>query len=204
MTNQFQYKIVARGSGGEYTIGAVDEKISEYWLEQGKNKFKEYMINNDREESNSKFNVPEEYQLPAWYEIDNIKHLNSVEFHSSTTFYISDLLASKEITSINLNEEMIKSICDPLSELEELNIKYWESIYEEGENQIIFGGDQQKGSFTFKTIESDEAFDLTKLKINCTEWVDLKIIHSLEYDGKIYLPDEADTIHEAMAIWIDD
>ena len=55
-----------------------------------------------------------------------------------------------------------------------------------------------------KTIESDEAFDLTKLKINCTEWVDLKIIHSLEYDGKIYLPDEADTIHEAMAIWIDD
>ena len=204
MSSKFRYKVVAKGSGGEYTIGTVDENTSEYWLAQGKDKFKEYMISNDRREVNSKFNVPEEFQLPSWYEIDNIKHLNSAEFHSSTTLHITDLTLDEEIKMINLNEEMINVICYPSNELEETNLSFWESIYEEGENCIVYGGDQQKGSFSFESIESESPFDNTKLKINCTEWVDLRIIHSLEYNGKIYLPKEADTIHEEMAIWIDD
>ena len=32
MSSKFRYKVVAKGSGGEYTIGTVDENTSEYWF----------------------------------------------------------------------------------------------------------------------------------------------------------------------------
>ena len=74
-----------------------------------------------------------------------------------------------------------------------------------GSNGIYVWGVQfEKGGFPFETIETDEPFDASKLKANCTQWDGLKMIHSIEYNGNEYCCEGGDTTGKSMAVWIDD
>ena len=65
--------------GGEFVIGTVPKKTALYWEERGEEDFIEHVY----QENLDLDTVPEEHQLPLWYEIDDLEHGNSITLGSS-------------------------------------------------------------------------------------------------------------------------
>ena len=192
---KYKYNICATRYGGEHTIGTIDKSVASYWLNRGQDEFEDYMTDWDREEANEKFNVPKKYQLPDWYEIDDIEHLCSAEFEISNVFHVTDEETGEDIAEVPMKDDMIASLVNPFE-----HSKTWKKK----NKVVVYGQSFEKGGFPFETIETDEPFDASKLKANCTEWDGLKMIHSITYDGNEYCCEGGDTTGKSMAVWIDD
>ncbi len=78
------------------------------------------------------------------------------------------------------------------------------NLVEPGDKVIVYGQSFEKGGWDYETIETNEPFDITKLKLAVGHWDGLKIINNIVYDGELYGSSGGDTSGKSMAFWIDD
>jgi len=69
---KYNYYLMVGPYGGKHTIGTIPKKVAEYWLNKGADAFDEYMLDDDHDKINNSGSIPKEYQLPVWYELNNI------------------------------------------------------------------------------------------------------------------------------------
>jgi hypothetical protein len=203
---KYKYRVSASRYGGEHVIGTIPKTIADYWLKRtrkaNEDVFEEYMMAWDRDESNKEFKVPKKYQLPEWYECDDIEHLTAGEFALGNVFYVDD--ANEEITGmgslpllheIEMKDNLINKKINPFT---------LDDKWKNPEKEVVFGQSFEKGNWTYEVIETDKPFDVSKFKCNVTYFEDIMLIHSIEYDGKEYCNEGGDSIGKSQGFWIAD
>lgn len=204
---EYEYNIWGSRYGGEHTIGTIPLKTAIYWLKKGEDAFEEYMFSgywdDDKDELNN--DIPEEHQIEEmWHDLDDVDHICSVEFESSNVLVVEDAKTGKTVAEIEMTEDKLGSVCDPLSLL---------TYDDDGDlidpdtgemMNLVYGQSFEKGGFNFETIKTNEPFDASKLKFNITTWSTMKLVHAVEYDGEDYGAEGGDTIGKSMSMWIDD
>ncbi len=180
-TEEKCYMLTVNGCGGEHTIGFIDIEAATYWKKNDEI-FQEYMFSWDRNEVVDKYNIPEKYQLKDWNEIDDLAHLNGPEFVKDYSLINVLDEEGEPITEINITEDMIEVDEEPL-------------VSEDIKNKVavVYGQQWNKGTFYFGPIETEETFDSSKLKISCSRWQNLIIISQIEYEDRIYYPEDNTT-----------
>ena len=174
-----KYKIITQRYGGEHTIGTISAEVARYWLHDKREAinphgdFEEYIF--DADDRNEEGSIPEKYQLPNWYEIDDIYHGNPLEYSGSNRLDVIDTETDKyvaeniDITSISINKTK-----DALQEYKDDNPKYG--------GAYVFGQSFEKAGWEYE-LETDKPFDIAKLKVNISVWSDLHLVETLVYDG---------------------
>jgi len=202
---QMKYEYTLWGSryGGEHTIGTIPKTVADYWLDKGQDAFEEYMFagywDDDKEELNK--TIPEEFQINEyWHDIDDIEHMCSVEFESSNVLIIEDAKTGETVAEIPMTDDKLGAIDYPESDAYDND----EDIFN-GDKVIVYGQSFEKGGFDFENLLLDEPFDVSKVKFNVTQWVNLKLVGSVSYGDTIELNIEGgDTFGKSMEMWIDD
>ena len=140
------------------------------------------MFSWDRNEVVDKYNIPEKYQLKDWNEIDDLAHFNGPELVKDYSLINVLDEEGEPITEINITEDMIEVDEEPL-------------VSEDIKNKVavVYGQQWNKGTFYFGPIETEETFDSSKLKISCSRWQNLIIISQIEYEDRIYYPEDNST-----------
>lgn len=180
-TEEKCYMLTVKGCGGEHTIGFIDIEAASYWKKNDKI-FQEYMFSWDRNEVVDKYNIPEKYQLKDWNEIDDLAHFNGPELVKDYSLIKVLDEEGEPITEINITEDMIEVDEEPL-------------VSEDIKNKVavVYGQQWNKGTFYFGPIETEETIDSSKLKISCSRWQNLIIISQIEYEDRIYYPEDNST-----------
>lgn len=195
---KYEYLIYSRQYGGEYTIGTLDKKVGDYWLDKEQSELENYVFSNwDEEKDKLNKSIPKEYQLGYWHDYDDIEHMNCAEYDTSNYLVVEDNKTNEEIAEINHNPDMILESCiyHPFSA---------ENYKDEWKDKhLIYGQSFEKGGFTYEVVMTDKPFDASKLKICLTVWSNQRLIHGIEYDGVEYCAVEADTIGKSMHCWIE-
>ena len=112
----YKYHVLGTSNGGEHTIGTIPKKVAEYWLKQGDDAFQEYMFAWDDEKVELNKNIPEEFQLEQdWYDIDDIGHICSVEFHDSNVLIVEDAKTGETVTEIEMTDDKLGVVDDVLT-----------------------------------------------------------------------------------------
>ena len=209
---KYKYKILTSRYGGEHVIGTIDKKVANYWLLQGQEKFEDYVFSHNWEEEKDELNktVPKEFQIDEyWHDMDNIEHLNGVEYASSNMVYVHDVSEvpedsfdqGKEVAEIPIEEISIGEMNDPVANAIDENPN---GKIANGDEYVVYGQSFEKGGWDYETIETDKPFDISKLKVDVTIWDNLKIVTSFIYDGEYYCNDGGDTWGSEQNFWIDD
>lgn len=196
------YRVIINGYGGESAYMSVSKEAHAFWSkhteENGDNDLVNYMVNaedgdfefEDLEEVplNAQFlyNADDDYSSP-WYEAPSeFEHSWGVEYSSANI--VIDEIESDDYNSKWL-ADVIEStnISDQVDENED-----WEAIVEmdvcgdtpEGTEYIAQLYSSEKGTFFDGIIETVGDFDIKKLKIYTTEYLNGEdTITSVEYNG---------------------
>ena len=194
----YKYHVLGTPYGGEHTIGTIPKKVAEYWLKQGADAFNDYMFAWDDEKVELNKNIPREFQIEQdWYEIDDIEHICSVEFHDSSVLIVEDAKTGETVAEIEMTDNKLGVVGDALTKA----IENDENIYN-GEKVIVYGQSFEEGSFTFENLVTDEPFDASKVKLDVTLWDNLKLVHAVCYGNQTLCIENGDTIRKSMAVWI--
>ena len=197
----YKYCMLGSRYGGEHTIGTISRDVAEYWLKQGEGAFENYMLNFDHDELNEKGSIPKEYQLPNWYELDDIDHLCSVEFYEDNTITVFDTTNQKEgdfswvgeqVAEISMTEDKIGSFIDEQAKASLTIFDY-----------VVYGQSFEKGTCTFETLEIDEPFDASKLKFDGSVWNKSQFVHGLTYEDTYLCNEGMEGETKSMACWIE-
>ena len=188
----YKYELCGIRLGGEHTIGTIPVDVASYWIKQGQDVFEQYMWSWGHDEMNEDGSIPEKYQLPEWWEVDDIEHLNAVEFEIGNCIVVEDAETRDTVLEVEMTEDRIGSIYDPIKEGVDATDK-----------AIVYGQSFEKGGWNFETLETKEPFDLQKLKFELTVWNDLKLVHALTYEDHTLNVADGDTIGKSYACWID-
>ena len=189
--HNFSLKIF--GCGGEHTIGTISNAIASYWQTEGEEFFEEYMFSWDKPEVVEEYKIPEKFQLQKkdWSELDDLAHLNGPEIiNNDSSIEIIDHESNKKISEVIIKNEMIEIEEEP-EVPEELITKV----------QCVYGQAWAKGNFTYGPIESNNPFDIKKLKINCAVWDGILILNNIEYDGENYFLEEEESTGKSNTIY---
>jgi hypothetical protein len=186
------YLVVGTRYGGEHTIGTISKEISEYWEEQ--DDFEEYIYETyDRNEDGT---IPEKYQLSSWYECDDVMHEYSLEYSDQNRINILDIekdeyiVENLDVTTLKIN----RTICLE-QEHKDANPDF--------DGSYVYGQHFEKAGWDYE-METDKHFDITKLKVNVSEWSDLQLVNSLVYDdGDAIQGDNEDgSVSKSFSAWI--
>ena len=198
----FKYHLYGSRYGGEHTIGTIPIDVAEYWLDKGADAFEDYMLDWEHDEINMSGEIPEKYQLPNWYEVDNIEHLCSIEFEDANVIVVQDITNQKEgdmpwngkvITEIDLKEDLLGTITNPFE-----NNNDWK-----GDNVLVYGQSFEKGGCNFETLITEEPFDASKVKCDVTQWDTILMVDGINYDGEFLSNEGMEGIGKSMSCWID-
>ena len=199
----YEYNVWGSRYGGEHTIGTIPKNVAKYWLEKGQDAFKEYMFagywEDDKEELNK--TIPKEYQIDKyWHDLDDIDHIDTVEFESSNVLIVTDAKTGETVAEINMTDDKLGAVCNAESDAYEND----EELFD-GKKVIVYGQSFEKGGFNFENLVIDEPFDESKVKFDVSIWDDLKLVDAVNYGDDITLNVEGgDTTGKSMAMWIDD
>lgn len=167
--------------GGEFVIGTVPRKTALYWEERGAEDLLEHIYQEDLDLDT----VPEEHQLPAWYEIDDIEHGNSITLGSNNGLIIEDAETSEEIMEVVLDDEFLegKVTYDESTKLENLVKNLDDDMC------LFFGQSIEKGNWIYGEeefyLDDKDEFDPNKLSFSAT-FVDEDVyMGSIDYEGKL-------------------
>jgi hypothetical protein len=171
--------------------------VANYWLEKGEEAFQEYM-RAYHDEVHENGSVPEKYQLPEWWEVDDLDHMNTVEFVESNFLHVEDVKTGETVAEIELTEDKLGNVRDSASKAHDEGL-----TYPNGDKYIVYGQSYEKGTFDFEILATDEPFDISKVKFNVAVWSTLIIVDTVEYDGELLNGEGSDTIGKSYSIWID-
>ena len=190
----YEYTLYASRYGGEHTIGTISNDVAEYWLDKGDDAFAEYMMDGDHDVINEDGFIPKDYQLPIWYEVDDIEHMFTVEFADGQCLCVEDAKTGETVAEIKLTDDLLGRVHNPFADNNDFKGK-----------SVVYGQTFEKGGFPFENLVTDEPFDVSKLKFNVTEWDNLKLVDTIEYDGQsLCVEGDGDTMEKSQACWIDE
>jgi hypothetical protein len=188
----YKYDLWGTRYGGEHTIGTISKDVATYWIKEGTDVFSEYMWTWDHDEKNADGSIPEEFQLPEWWEVDDIEHLSTVEFESSNHLIVNDASTGEVVAEIAMTEDLIGSIHDPIAQ-----------TVLKPDQAIVYGQSFEKGGFNFESLEVTEPFDPSKMKFELTVWDSIKLVHAVTYGDQTLSSSDGDTVGKSYACWID-
>ena len=191
MTAEYSYNLIGYRYGGEYTIGTISSSVAAYWLKKGSEAFEEYMTSQQYDPSNESLIVPEEFRLSKWHELDDILHLNSLEFDPLNWLLIENETTGENVAEIFMEDHIIGETHNPI--LGQMGLKT---------KVLVYGQSFEKGYFDFGTLITDEPFDASNVKINITQWNDIKVIDSIVYNDEIFYAETGETEGKALRCWI--
>jgi hypothetical protein len=187
--------------GGEHTIGTITQEQGHFWFQMGDELFTQYLHFQNvggNDDLNVKWNIPKSLQLKEFWMIDDIQHFNAPEFADQNQIEFAQVKEDgEEETVATIDFAMIDSniVINGVSEVENYH----------GDDVVVYGQSYAKGSFiTAFEIEGD--FDLSKLKLFCTDWSNLKLVEGFEYDGDLigFGGWEEDSTSLGQCAWIDE
>ena len=158
--------------GGEFVIGTVPKKTALYWEERGEEDFIEHVY----QENLDLDTVPEEHQLPLWYEIDDLEHGNSITLGSSNGLTIEDTDTNETIMEIELDDEFLegKLKYDESTKLENLVKNLDDDMC------LFFGQSIEKGTWIYGEgdfyLDDNDEFDLPDPTISKIHLLPLRAI----------------------------
>lgn len=200
---KYTYQVEGFRLGGEHTIGTIPRKVADYWIDKGEDAFEEYMMSCDHYEMED--NIPKEYHLPEWWEVDEIMHQSTVEFEVGNEFIVTNKDTGEEIT-IPMTDDLIFETNCPETD-------YYEKMGDELKDPLVFGQAFAKGTFHFSELELDKPFDRSKFNVGIEMWSNLKLVEKIWYgnrkwyfneDGITLLPEGEDSWSKSDCCWIDD
>ena len=209
MKKKYKYEVSLSRYGGEHTIGTIPKKVADYWLEKGEDEFQDYIFSIDWDDDKEELNktIPEEFQIEEyWHDMDDVDHINGAEYHSQNYLYVNDV--SGNIHSVGYGVEVGEFPLEDIP-IQTVHDQIADAINEDGDNPydeevIVYGQSFEKGSWEYETIETDEPFDISKLKVDISMWNGLKLVSDINYDGECYCNNGGNTMGKSMAFWIDD
>ena len=191
MSNQIKIKV--HQYGGEHVIGNCLKSIAKYWKERGQTEFESYQLSTFTERQSVERNIPEQFHLPEWWEIDDISHLYAAEFHPSNWLQLIDWDSDETLYEIKLGS--LPS--DQIIRMRSLQVSATEA-----EKSIIFGQSFEKGEFDYGTLNLDLPFNLRNLTVSVIEWDEIHLLKSLEYEGVQLDQVAGDTVTKSQTTWI--
>jgi hypothetical protein len=180
----FKYEISTGQYGGEHCIGTISKEVGDYWASRSKEDFEGYLFSWNREEDYP--DVPEKYQLPDWHEIDDIYHIDTVEFFESNWFDVFNT-NTREYTKIDFRDVNRKELL------------IYDEHYKKAKSSsgyVLYMQSWVKGGFNFECndiktgLETDfvtkSRFDIDKVKnVRLDKYgKDLFLLDGFEYDDK--------------------
>ena len=209
---KYKYNVYISRYGGEHTIGTISKEVAEYWLEnKSADDFEEYIFSHDFDDDKEKLNksIPKEFQIDEyWHDMDDIAHMNGAEYASTNVAIVFDNTNPDKSKSmmwsqgVEIGEYPLEDI--PIGTTEDPAFDWEDDENNTGDKVIVYGQSFEKGGWDYETIETNEPFDITKLKLAVGHWDGLKIINNIVYDGELYGSSGGDTSGKSMAFWIDD
>ena len=213
MKKKYKYNIYISRLGGEHTIGTISKEVAEYWLEnKSADDFEEHIFSHDWDDDKEKLNksIPKEFQIDEyWHDMDDIAHMNGAEYHSTNVAYVLDNTNPDKSKSVGIYNQGVEIGEYPLDDIpiditEDPAVDWQEDEKNTEDRVIVYGQSFEKGGWDYETIETNEPFDIAKLKVSIAWWDGLKIINDIIYDGELYGCSGGDTTGKSMAFWIDD
>jgi hypothetical protein len=208
------YRIQISGYGGEAAYMSISKEAHDFWQpiceEHGDNDLVEYMNCNDLEECEFENieTVPEEAQFMhdkddnnykgPWYESHTeFEHSYGVTYDSAYISVDEEDKDSNNITEVISNED-ISNLNNSISEETDWQVEILEmgccDDDPEGVEYIAQFYSSEKGRFFNGVIETVGNFDVKKLKIHTTEYLNGEdTITEVYYDGKEVENDGGDT-----------
>jgi len=198
------YRVSITGYGGESAYMSITKEAHDFWKEQteehGDNDLVAYMASDDGEEPEYEYidSVPEEAQFLHDKDDDNYKrpwYESHTEFeHSYGAEWGSAYITIDEVDSEEYNSKVIAEVLDGES-ISDLNDKVNEET--EFEVDLVDMGccdnhdgyvaqlySSEKGQFSDGIIETHGDFDVKKLKVYTTEYLNGEdTITEVHYDG---------------------
>lgn len=176
--------------GGEQTIGTITEEQAHFWYAMGNDLFVQYLhyqwVGADpKDDLNNKWNIPKHLQLPEFYEIADIEHINAPEFADRNwlEFEVESDSISKEGETVTIAElEMSDPSTKSMVLIEPEEPFNFDQMYE-SDKVVVYGKTHAKGVWT-TAFEIDGEFDINKLELICTEWADLLFVTGFVYEDK--------------------
>ena len=172
--------------GGEQTIGTITEEQAHFWYAMGNDLFVQYLhyqwIGSDpKDDLNNKWNIPKHLQLPEFYEIADIEHINAPEFADGNwlEFEVESDSISKEGETVTIAELEMSEMEHGVLVKEEAPYGFAQMY--ESDKVVVYGKTHAKGVWT-TAFEIDGEFDITKLHLVCTKWADLLFVTDFLYE----------------------
>ena len=175
---KYKYSVDGGRYGGECTVGTVSEEFVNYWApiveEEGDSRLIEHVcaldsFGDDIDEGLDADSPNIGNDAEAWYEIDDIEHLNSM--YSDGTFMVSDVTGNDDEFAYDENEFEVK---DPYT-LKGREGAYISTELSVGEDDptpctpVLLFHSGEKGGFGSWFIETDEPFDSKKFVFSVCE-----------------------------------
>lgn len=192
---KYRYMIHGVGYGGELVVGTVKEDFVRYWLPRVEEEGADELIEALHEDH--EFDEPEDalldpdvaplpiedYVSGAWYELDDIEHINS-------TFADGYF----EVYELDDNDEEVDDT-NTRYNLNECHVLYGRECYfgnerEESDNDedeivpVLSILSSEKGGFWNAIIETDEPFDIELVAVGNVESNLGELSETIYYDGK--------------------
>ena len=191
MSNRIKIKV--HQYGGEHVIGNCPKITAKYWKERGRTEFESYQLSTSNERQSVERNIPEQFHLPEWWEIDDVSHLYAAEFHPSNWLQLIDWDNGETLYEIELGSLPSDQI---------IGMRSPQVSASEAEKSIIFGQSFERGEFDYGTLNLDLPFNLRNLTFNIVEWDEIHLLQSLEYEGERFDQVAGDTVTKLQTTWI--
>ena len=191
MSNQIKIKV--HQYGGEHVIGNCPKSTAKYWKKRGRTELESYQFWTSAERQSIERNIPKQFHLPEWWEIDDISHLYAAEFHPSNWLQLIDWDDGETLYEIELGSLPSDQI---------ICMRSLQVSASKTEDPIIFGQSFKKGEFDYGTLNLNLPFNPRKLTFNVVEWDEIHLLQSLEYEGVRLDQVSGDTVTKSQTTWI--
>ena len=160
-------RITAERYGGEYVVGSIPSSTAWYWAKRGEEDFLQLLYGNLDLDT-----VPEEHQLPDWFNIDNLKHGNNIQIGDGF-IRVENAETDEEICIVDLEDEETKVTYDELDVRKEVD----------KDDCIFYGQSYEKGGWYYEEFEIEGEFDPSKLSFTAEYFSDWAYLTQLKYEG---------------------
>ena len=215
---KYRYRIEGGRYGGELAVGTVTNEFVEYWApviehDGAYDTFIPHVLSlsewDDDEDidSNAPAILEESNEIPGWYELDDIEHINSA--YADGGFYINSVPTDESDDWAYDDEEVsTDGYCLKGREGAYVSTDNPKGEYEpEDYTPVMLFHSSEKGSFASWFVDTDEPFDPNKLVYSIVETHLGEFVEDVWYDKELLEAnyDYNDTMgksYEAAVGWI--
>jgi len=201
------YRLEIWGYGGEHCWGSINEEQHEFWKDMDEERLINHMMDpTDECDGNPIFDDADPRWIGAYYENDNIDHINCVSLDSAR-ISIREVESSDSMAS-DIGEHVMDSLSwndmvEKYPDIEDMT-KYLDVEIPEAVKFVFFGQSIEKGTFGDYLISTKGELDVNKLEFSITETPDGEdLLELIGYENLEICNDGGNTNGKGMAasVW---